>query len=62
MHRVTADNGEKAWRQLHKNVTNKYWKQTHKRVTIRSLTSHLKTMKLDEQDVQDTAGEVRVSS
>ena len=52
--------GEKAWRQLHKNAASNI-KQVrevtpHKAAAVRPLT------KLDELDMQDTAGKVRTTS
>ena len=55
---------EKAWRQLHKNVTNNIEQileaTPHKTAAIRLPATHLS--KLHEPDMQDTAGEVGTSS
>ena len=52
--------GEKAWWQLHKNAANNIEQvleaAPHKSAAVRKLS------KLDEPDMQDTAGEVRTNS
>ena len=51
--------GEKAWRQLHKNAANNFEQvleaTAHKAAAVRPPTSHHE--KLDEPDLQDTAAE-----
>ena len=59
--------GEEARRQLHKNVASNIEQvlaaTTHKAPTIRPPASHHKNyLKLDEPDMQDTAGEAGTSS
>ena len=58
--------GEKAGQQLHKNVTCHTEQisgaKSHKTVPIRSPTSHLSNYSNRMNKVQDTAGEVRMSS
>ena len=59
--------GEKARRQLHKNAVNNIEQvleaTPHKTPTVRPPTSHHeKLSKLDEPDMQDTAGERETSS
>ena len=58
--------GEEARRQLHKNATCNL-KQVlaatpHKTPTVRPPASYLKLFKLDEPDMQDTAGEAGTNS
>ena len=59
--------GEEARRQLHKNAASKYWTSPGSNPpqgTNYTLTYHLswKLSKLDEPDIQDTAGEAGTSS
>ena len=69
MHHLDANKtaGEEARRQLHKNVASNI-KQVlaatpHNALTIRPTASHQeKISKLDEPDMQDTAGEAETSS
>ena len=61
--------GEKAWRQLYKNATDSIEQiqeiSSCKTAALRPPTTHhplRKPSELDEQDVRDTAGEVRTNS
>ena len=59
--------GEEAWQQLHKNAASNIEQvlgaTLHKAPTIRPPASHHeKLSKLDEPDMQDTAGEAGTSS
>ena len=59
--------GEKAWRQLHKNDASNFWTSHEGNTQQRTncTTAYLpsrKLSKLDEPDMQDTAGEAGTSS
>ena len=59
--------GEKAWRQLHKNAASNFEQvleaTPNKAPTVRSPNLPLRKLsKLDEQDMQDIAGEAGTSS
>ena len=69
MHYLDANqtNGEKAWGQLHKNAEGQYWTSpggNTQQSSSYTATYHpsQKLSKLDESDMQDTAGEVGTSS
>ena len=68
MHHMDANKtaGEEARRQLHKNAASNIEQvlaaTPHKTPTIRPPASHHENSKLDEPDMQDTAGEARTSS
>ena len=53
--------GKKARQQLHENALNKSWRQHSNSYTATKNTSR-NPFKLDEQDMRETAREVRVNS